>query len=193
MRRHTRVLVRSDSAAATNGLLWHLWDRYVRFSVTGRNNLAIETAILALNESTIWKPALDAPHLVAGRKTLHPNRGEVTEITAHPTIAAWVGPTRKTDEDSLRLPPGTRVIVRREPLHPGAQQRRFDTVARRVCWGCWRHVRWGWVSDRGVVVVVVVAWVVVGVSLLFGGDFGYGGAGGGLVDDVAAGGVGGDE
>ena len=28
---------------------------------------------------------------------------------------------------------------------------------------------------------------------LFGGDFGDGGAGGGLVDDVAVGGVGGDE
>ena len=48
--------------------------------------------------------------------------------------------------------------------------------------------------------VVVVSWwwswwrgIVVGVSLLFGGDFGDGGAGGGFVDDVAAGGVRGDE
>ena len=39
---------------------------------------------------------------------------------------------RPKDDLDVRYPPGTRVVIRREPLHPGAQQRFFDLNG-------WRH------------------------------------------------------
>ena len=39
---------------------------------------------------------------------------------------------RPKDSLDVHYPPGTRIVIRREPLHPGAQQRMFDTNG-------WRH------------------------------------------------------
>ncbi len=126
------ILVRSDSAAATRGLTWACWDRDIRFSFTGRTCAPIESTILGFDNDTPWEPALPAPYLAKNDHEIDPGRAQVTEITGKPAIVEWLGQTLKTDPDSLRYPPGTRVIIRREPLHPGAQQRLFDVDG-------WRH------------------------------------------------------
>ena len=58
---------------------------------------------------------------------------QVVEVTNYPSIAKWVGlKGRPKDSLDVHYPPGTRIVIRREPLHPGAQQRMFDTNG-------WRH------------------------------------------------------
>lgn len=95
------VLVRADSAGATHELLGFCRDGRVRFSVGFDLTEAVRAAILATAE-TAWRPALTQD----GEPREHEGAW-VAEITDHLDLTSW--------------PAGSRVIVRREVPHPGAQ------------------------------------------------------------------------
>jgi hypothetical protein len=110
----TRALqVRCDSAGCTD-FVWHCRDRNVGFAVVARSNASIHTAIshIAANDDA-WQPAL--------RQDGEDRPGAaVAELTDVVDLTDW--------------PAGTRLIVRREPLHPGAQQSLFPSLLFRY-WG----------------------------------------------------------
>ena len=93
------LLVRCDSAGATHELLDFLREGAIRFSVGYELTEAVREAILALPESA-WRPALDS----GGAER---ENGAVAELTDRMDLSAW--------------PTGSRLIVRRERPHPGAQ------------------------------------------------------------------------
>jgi hypothetical protein len=93
------VLLRVDSAGASHELLDWAREGRIGFSVGYEIRESLREAIGALPERA-WKAALDAD----GQP--RPN-GEVAEATALLDLSAW--------------PEGSRVIVRRERAHPGAQ------------------------------------------------------------------------
>jgi len=108
-----RLQVRCDSAGCTD-FVWHCRDRNVGFAVVARSNANIHTAIshIAANDDA-WQPAV--------RQDGDERPGAaVTELTDHIDLTDW--------------PAGTRLIVRREPLHPGAQQTLFPSLLFRY-WG----------------------------------------------------------
>ena len=103
----TTILVRADSGGSAKQFLHYLHDAYVMFSVSVRLTEPIKAAIATLQRHTsVWTPAV----------TQH---GDVRD-GAHVAEA-----TGMVDLDDY--PPGSRLIVRREPLHPGAQQT-FDDI-----------------------------------------------------------------
>ena len=93
------LLVRCDSAGATHELLDFLREGAIRFSVGYELTEAVREAILALPESA-WRPALDS----GGAER---ENGALAELTDRMDLSAW--------------PTGSRLIVRRERPHPGAQ------------------------------------------------------------------------
>jgi len=93
------ILVRCDSAGATHELLDFCRDGALRFSVGFDLTEAVRRAILALPEQA-WTAALDQDGTPR-------DNGQVAEITDHLDLCGW--------------PHGSRVIVRRERPHPGAQ------------------------------------------------------------------------
>jgi hypothetical protein len=93
------ILVRADSAGATHGLVDHCREYDMRFSVGYELTEPVRAAILELPEPA-WVTALD--HDGSER----PN-GEVAEITDRVELSSW--------------PQRSRLIVRRERPHPGAQ------------------------------------------------------------------------
>ena len=93
------ILVRADSAGATHGLVDYCREGNMRFSVGYELTEQVRAAILEIPEDA-WVPALDQDG--AERKN-----GEVCEITDTVDLSAW--------------PEGSRLIVRRERPHPGAQ------------------------------------------------------------------------
>jgi hypothetical protein len=97
----TDVVVRGDAGYAVKDFLAHARARDCRFSVGFEITEAITTAIRALPESA-WQPALTPD----GSERDRAHVAELTEAVALPD--GW--------------PEGARLIVRREPLHPGAQQ-----------------------------------------------------------------------
>jgi hypothetical protein len=107
------VQVRCDSAGCTD-FVWHCRARNVGFAVVARSNASIHAAIsrIACNDEA-WAPAL--------RQDGDERRGAaVAELTDLVDLTDW--------------PEGTRLIVRREPLHPGAQQTLFPSMLFRY-WG----------------------------------------------------------
>ncbi len=102
-----RVLVRADSAGSSHAFLGYLGEAGVEFSVSARLDEQVRAAIrIASSHPDTWTPAV--------RQTGEVRDGaHVTEITDHVDASAY--------------PAGTRVLVRREPLHPGAQQT-FDDL-----------------------------------------------------------------
>ena len=107
------VQVRTDSAGCTE-FVWHCRDRNVGFAVVARSNQAVHAAIsrVAWDDDT-WTPAL--------RQNGDERPGAaVAELTELIDLSGW--------------PEGTRLIVRREPLHPGAQQSLFPSTLFRY-WG----------------------------------------------------------
>jgi Transposase DDE domain group 1 len=95
------ILVRADSAGATHALLDFCRDGRLRFSVGFDLTEPVRTAILDLGEGA-WEPAISQD----GER--RDDEGAwVAEITAGLDLTAW--------------PEGSRVIVRRERPHPGAQ------------------------------------------------------------------------
>jgi len=107
------VQVRTDSAGCTD-FVWHARNRNVGFAVIARSNASVHAAISRVAfDGDAWAPAL--------RQDGDERPGAaVAEVSEHLDLSAW--------------PPGTRLIVRREPLHPGAQQSLFPSVMFRY-WG----------------------------------------------------------
>jgi hypothetical protein len=105
--------VRCDSAGCTD-FVWHCRDRNVGFAVVARSNTSIHAAISHIAaDDDAWQPAL--------RQDGDERPGAaVTELTDLVDLTDW--------------PAGTRLIVRREPLHPGAQQSLFPSLLFRY-WG----------------------------------------------------------
>jgi hypothetical protein len=93
------ILVRADSAGATHGLVDYCREGEMRFSVGYELTEQVRAAILQIPEDA-WVPALD-------QDGSHRNNGEVAEITDRVDLSSW--------------PEGSRLIVRRERPHPGAQ------------------------------------------------------------------------
>ena len=103
------ILARSDSAGASHAFAAALRERKLRFSLGFYVTEAVGQAALALDDEA-WRPALNADG--------DPRDGAwVAELTGHVDLAAW--------------PEGTRLIVRRERPHPGAQLRFTDTDGHR--------------------------------------------------------------
>jgi hypothetical protein len=93
------LLLRVDCAGSSHELLDWCRDGRIEFSVGYELNETVRSAILQIPDSD-WVPALDQDG------SPRPN-GQVCEITAGLDLAGW--------------PCGSRVIVRRERAHPGAQ------------------------------------------------------------------------
>jgi hypothetical protein len=93
------ILVRADSAGATHETAEHCHDGNLRFSFGYELTETVRTAILETPEDA-WVPALDQNGSVR-------ENGEVVEITDRLDLNTW--------------PNGSRLIVRRERPHPGAQ------------------------------------------------------------------------
>jgi len=94
------ILVRADSAGATHELLAFCRDGRLRFSVGFDLTEPIRTAILDLDEDA-WRPTIDQDGC------WRDDGARVVEITHALDLTGW--------------PAGSRVIVRRERPHPGAQ------------------------------------------------------------------------
>jgi Transposase DDE domain group 1 len=93
------IVVRTDSAAATHELCDELRAARMNFLMGYDLTESVRAAVLALPE-TAWRPAI--------RQDGQEREGAwVAEITGQLNLAGW--------------PAGTRVIVRRERPHPGAQ------------------------------------------------------------------------
>lgn len=105
-----RLLVRADGAGASHGFLdWlvannQVRGRQVEFSVGFAATEAVRAAIRRL-PARAWSPAIDADGQLR-------DGGDVAELTGL--------------LDLTRYPQGTRVIVRREHPHPGAQLSLFE-------------------------------------------------------------------
>jgi hypothetical protein len=98
----TRILVRADSGGASQAFLAYLRQAHVSFSVSMRLTDPIRAAIRTLHAHTsVWAPALTQTGEVR-------DRAHVAEATGMLDLSAY--------------PPGSRLLIRREPLHPGAQQ-----------------------------------------------------------------------
>jgi hypothetical protein len=114
-----RIVVRTDSAGATKDFVWGCFDRNVGFSVSARTNAQVQGAILAIaGEGRHWRRARRQD----GRRK---ERAAVCEVSDLVDLSGW--------------PPGTRLVIRREPLHQGAQQSLFPDL-------CYRYV--GFYSDQ---------------------------------------------
>lgn len=108
------VQVRTDSAGCSQLFAHSCRDRNVGFALVARSNRAIHAAISRIeHDEGRWAPALRQDGVV--------RRGAaVAEVSALVDLSAW--------------PSGTRLIVRREPLHPGAQTTLFPSLEYRY-WG----------------------------------------------------------
>ncbi|MDQ5832857.1 MAG: IS1380 family transposase, partial [Actinomycetota bacterium] len=93
------ILVRADSAGATHGLVDYCRKANLRFSVGYELTEPVRAAILEI-PADAWVSALD-------QDGSERHNGEVAEITVTLELGSW--------------PQGSRVIVRRERPHPGAQ------------------------------------------------------------------------
>jgi hypothetical protein len=98
------ILVRADIGGATHAFTADCRDAGIRFSVGYALDETVRKAILQLPESA-WVPAIDAD----GAER---DGAWVAELTDHLDLSAWPG--------------GSRLIVRRERPHPGAQFQIFD-------------------------------------------------------------------
>ncbi|MCY4433888.1 MAG: IS1380 family transposase [bacterium] len=106
------VHLRVDAAGCSVGIAEACRDREVGFFMTARSNQQVEAAIdHSRFDARKWQPALGAD----GEPS---KRAQVAELTESVDLSGW--------------PSGTRLIARREPLHPGAQRTLFDS-------GNWRY------------------------------------------------------
>jgi hypothetical protein len=109
LRHGSPVLIRSDSAGCTQGLLAHIRSLRghgidARFSMGVAVTADVRDAIVRVKQ---WIPAITADDDLR-------DGAQIAEITGLVPDAGY--------------PPGTRFIVRREVPHPGAQLSLFDTV-----------------------------------------------------------------
>ncbi len=115
-----RLVVRIDAAGCSATLAAKLRDRNIGFAVSARSNRGIAAAIRgALGDPDRW-------HNVPKRARRHLRRGsQVADLTDLVDLTGW--------------PEGTRLTVRREPLHPGAQRSLFPSDNFRY---------WGFLTDQ---------------------------------------------
>jgi hypothetical protein len=112
------VLVRTDSAGCTHGFMTGCRERNIGFAVVARSTGAITAAISRTyteDDPARWAPA-------------RRQNGELRDGAEVAELTDLV--------DTSGLPEGTRLIMRREPLHPGAQHSLFPSVNYRY-WGHW--------------------------------------------------------
>jgi Transposase DDE domain group 1 len=114
-----RVQVRADSAGCTEGFLKGCRERNIGFAVVARTNSRIQSAIQKIQtfETTSnehWQPAQRAK----GDTAVRSHVAEITSLV-----------------DLTDMPAGTRLIVRRERLHPGAQRSLLPCTF----WRYWGH------------------------------------------------------
>jgi hypothetical protein len=108
------LVVRADSAGCTEGFLSACRARNVSFFVTARSNPQVTQAILdAIGIEGVWEPSVTQD-------------GEPKDGTSVCELTSLI--------DDHKLPAGTRLIVRRESLHPGAQRSLFPSLEYRY-WG----------------------------------------------------------
>jgi hypothetical protein len=108
------VVVRTDSAGCSHPFVAGCRSRNVGFAVVARRNARIHGAIANLPvDDDRWQPALRAN----GEERVDAFVCEITDLV---DLEEW--------------PDGTRLIVRREPRHPGAQHSLFPSDAFRY-WG----------------------------------------------------------
>jgi hypothetical protein len=113
------VVVRADSAGCTEGFLSACRDRNVGFFVSARSNAQVTAAIFdAVGVEGVWLASLAQD-------------GEEKDESAVADLTSLI--------DTTKLPSDTRLIVRREPLHPGAQHSLFDSFDYRY---------WGFYTDQ---------------------------------------------
>jgi hypothetical protein len=115
------VLVRTDAAGATKEFAAHLHERGVEFSVGASfASLDVHTALAALPRRA-WTPAYQARR----------PRAAETGVQIEPRDGVWVA--EATGLIALRgWPAGTRLILRKERPHPGAQLRITDADGLRI-------------------------------------------------------------
>ncbi len=108
------LVVRTDSAGCTQGFVWAARARNVGFFVVARSNAQVHAAIFdTVGLDEIWQPAR--------HQDGSPRQGAaVADLSPLVDLSEW--------------PEGTRLIVRREPLHPGAQHSLFPSLEYRY-WG----------------------------------------------------------
>ena len=115
-----RLVVRIDAAGCSPTLAAKLRDRNIGFAVSARSNRDIQAAIRSgLGDPDRWH---NVPRRPRQRK---PSRAQVADLTDLAGLSGW--------------PEGTRLVVRREPLHPGAQRSLFPSENFRY---------WGFVTDQ---------------------------------------------
>jgi len=113
------IIVRADSAGCTEGFLSACRARNVGFFVSARSNAQVTSAIFdAIGVEGVWLPALS-------------QNGEERDESAVCELTSLI--------DGSKLPSGTRLVVRREPLHPGAQRSLFPSLDFRY---------WGFYTDQ---------------------------------------------
>jgi hypothetical protein len=116
-----KVLVRTDSAGASRTFLWHLHSLGVQFSTSYTLPFGKAHMIDWITDKQYWQPALDQSGA---------DRND-----------AWVN--NATDVIPLTdYPPGTKLFLRAEPLHPGAQPTLLDTDGHRITAFLTNSPRW---------------------------------------------------
>ena len=109
-----QVTCRTDSAGTTKAFLSALRERNVTFMTSATSNAEVQGAIMdAIGIEQVWTPAITT-------------EGTEREDAAVCELTSLV--------DLSGFPGGTRLIVRREPLHPGAQRSLFPSLEYRY-WG----------------------------------------------------------
>ena len=121
-----RVRVRADSAGC-NGFVAACVERNVGYSVVARRTPEVEAAIAtAVTQPALWQPA--EPQRRQSRRRQSRRRG-----------AQAADLTRFVDREH-RPEPDARLIMRREPLHQGAQRSLFPSDNWRY-WGHWTNLK----------------------------------------------------
>jgi hypothetical protein len=105
------ILIRSDSAGATHGFAAACRDAHVEFSLGAIIDAKVRDAAEILTSTDAWYPAIGTGGGIR-------EGARVAEATGLVDLSAW--------------PPGTRLILRKERPHPGAQLRFTDTDGHRV-------------------------------------------------------------
>jgi hypothetical protein len=113
------VIMPADSAGCTEDFLGACRARNVGFYMSARRNAQVTAAIFdAIGIDEVWLPALAQD-------------GELKEGAAVAELTSLI--------DGATFPSGTRLIIRREPLHPGAQRSLFPSLDYRY---------WGFYTDQ---------------------------------------------
>jgi hypothetical protein len=108
-----QIQVRTDGAGCTS-FVHDLRARNIGYAVAARSNSDVHAAISRVqDDESVWVDAVKQDGELR-------DGSAVCELTDHVDLSGW--------------PSGTRLIVRREPLHPGAQQTLFESTEYRY-WG----------------------------------------------------------